>query len=572
MVKQNNLVYKLFIFAALALLVIRCATPTQPSGGDPDDTGPVIYQTIPEDGTINFDGDELVFEFEDYVERGTFQRAFSIQPELGIDYEVSWSRRTATVKFESELPDTTTIAFYLSTDLTDMRNNNMQTGFRMAVSTGPEIDDGEIHARVIDGNDGSGMENERVLLYREPFDLEVPADYIAQADEEGSVEFNYLREGTYKAFWVDDRNRNRIWDSPQESAQPFSKETVDLGDNGQEDFGTLFIQQVDSIPPEVIGVGLYNPQRLRLRFDENISMTDTTEVTVTDEEREPLTSALPLYAEPGNRNIMFARSDQPLDPDEQHLLDLRHIYDNEGNEAVFGADPFSGSDEADTTLQRLIRHDTENGIREDEPLQFRFADVIDEDDDMHAMIRDSLEVVVTDTAITGWDYAEIEDNLLRVYPDGFWDSGETYTIRLWNPGRMDRQEINPQIWYEDDLGELELIVEEPSSEEATHVYSLINNQGDRVERGSFHDELILEELPPGQYTVQVFEDKNGDGRWFAGTVDPYEEPEPYFVESDVAVESGLTGQVFITLGEPPEDLEEVDEEPEAPEDEFPEEN
>ncbi len=556
--KAYTFLFHLIWVLGIAFLLIRCATPTQPTGGEPDRTGPVITETQPEDGTVNFDGDRIIFDFENWVDRGSFEQAFSIQPELGIDYEISWSRRTATVELLTDLPDTTTIIFSLSTDLNDMHNNNMQNTFRLAVSTGPEIDEGKISGYVIDANEAAGKENARVLLYRKPYDLERTADYIAQADEDGLVSFEYLREGTYKAFWVDDRNRNRRWDPPQESAQPFQDEFVELEQDGEANLGTIHIMQVDSIPPELIGVGLYNPQRLRLRFSESVEISDTSEAEVTDPEGNSLYDALPLYVEPGNRNILFARSEEPLDPDQEYLLDLRNIFDDDGNEAVFATDPFSGSDEADTTLQRLIEHDTESGIRANEPLRFRYADIIEDD-----IIRDSLEVVVTDTSLVGWEHVEVRNNLFYIYPEGeVWDDAESYTFRVWNPGTMSRRDFSPTIWHEDDYGEIELVVEEPSSEDAVHYYELFDEENRRVHRGNFHDTVLLEDLPPGNYRVIVFEDKNQDERWNPGSVEPFEPPEPFFVQAEIPVERGFTGQVYIEFDTPPE--ESVEEEPDDP--------
>lgn len=562
--KIYRFLFHLTWIALTATLFVHCATPTQPSGGEPDRTGPEIAQTQPEDGTVNFDGTTIVFEFEDWVDRGSFEQAFSIQPELNIDYEISWSRRTATVELLSGLPDTTTVVFNLSTDLTDMNNNEIQSSFNLAVSTGPEIDEGRLTGYIIDGKEGAGMQNARVLLYRQPHDLDRTADYIAQADEDGKIVFDYLREGKYKAFWVDDRNRNRRWDPPQESAQPFPKEFVELEASGEQDLGAIHVMQVDSIPPELIGVGLYNTNRMRLRFSENIEISDTSEVNVTDIEGDHLHDALPLYVEPQNPNILFARSDEPLNPEEEFLLDLKNIFDDDGNEAVYATDPFSGSDEADTTLQRLVRHDTEFGIRETEPLRFRYADIIEDD-----MIRDSLEVIVTDTTITGWEHSEVRDNLLYIYPDEQWDDAENYTFRVWNPGRMERRDINPTIWYEDDFGEIEVVVEEPASEDAIHHYDLYNEEGRRIRTGNFHENEVLDELPPGNYRLIVFEDQNRDGRWNPGTVDPFEAPEPFFVQGEVPVESGFTGQVYVEFGTPPDELQDPAEDPgeeEIPED------
>jgi hypothetical protein len=57
-------------------------------------------------------------------------------------------------------------------------------------------------------------------------------------------------EGTYKAFWVDDINRNRIWDRNRERAQPFRFETFDVAHGDSVDLGTLYFSVPDTVAPE----------------------------------------------------------------------------------------------------------------------------------------------------------------------------------------------------------------------------------------------------------------------------------------------------------------------------------
>ncbi|HAW80858.1 MAG TPA: hypothetical protein DCX27_14775, partial [Balneola sp.] len=90
-------------------LFISCATPVAPTGGPADKTGPKIENTTPETGAVNFEGRKFSFEFSEFVNRSSFQTELNIEPDLGIEYEVNWRRKTAAVEFKNELPDSTTI-------------------------------------------------------------------------------------------------------------------------------------------------------------------------------------------------------------------------------------------------------------------------------------------------------------------------------------------------------------------------------------------------------------------------------------------------------------------------------
>lgn len=528
-------------FFTVALLVYHCATPTQPTGGPADRTPPEIEETEPPAGTTMFDGDRIRFHFSKYINRNSFRNAFQMEPDLNLDYDISWRRRTATIRFNDPLPDTTTIIFTLGTDLADARNNRITSPFQFAISTGPDIDEGSITATVRDARTGQGKGGERVVLYRYPVDLAVGANYVAESDTAGLVQFNYLREGKYKAFWLDDRNRNRRWDREREAAQPFSTDSLMLEKAGEADLGKVFLIRRDTIPPMLQAVGMLSDIRLRLRFSENIELDDEAAISVFHEDHTHKTDAVPLYVEPDNPNILLAQSREPLADGEFYHLELHGISDEAGNSAGFDIEAFPGSDEQDTTYARYISNDSRYGVRPDEPIVIRYAKLLENT----PVVLDSLIVVQSEETYNPWPHAEISDHKLLIFPDGQWIQGENYEIRVWDDERLERRTIQPRILFEDELGGLSVEVEQPRADTTMHRLQLTDEQGVIIHDEQFQTEANLAGLPAGRYTLRVYEIREGYREWDSGQVDPYRSPAHYFIQRNVPVERGLTGQIYV---------------------------
>ncbi len=534
--------FVIFLFVVLpVLLVQQCATPTQPSGGPPDRTPPVVQKTEPATGSTMFDGDRIRFRFSKYVDRNSFRDAFRMEPDLNLNYEVSWSRRTATVRFDEPLPDTTTIIFTLGTDLSDTRNNRISSPFQLALSTGPEIDEGRITATVRDAETGEGMMGERVMLYRFPVDLEVGADYVGESDSSGVVRFNYLREGTYKAFWLDDRNRNRRWDRDREAAQPFRKDSLELSRAGEEDLGTVYVVKVDTVAPVLQAVGMHSDVRLRLRFSEEVIFEGNAAIDIYHEDDSHASEAVPLYIDADNPNVLLAQARNTLPDGVLFRIEIKGVTDPAGNPATIGIDDFPGSDVSDTTFARYIGNDTRHGIFPDEPVVIRYAKLLYDTPE----VLDSLVLLESQATYDPWPHAEIIDNLLAIYPDGAWDRGENYEIRIWDEELMESRTIQPIIHFEEELGGLSVLIEEPATDSTEHRLELVTEQGVVKRTETFLDEIELSELPAGRYVLTVYELRNDTQRWDPGKVDPFRPPARYFIQRDVPVEQGMTGQVYV---------------------------
>lgn len=423
-----------------------------------------------------------------------------------------------------------------------MNGNKLATPQTVAVSTGSEIDKGKITGRILDAQTGDGEEGRRVLLYREPIDLTARANYSAETDTGGVFHFSYLAAGNYKAFWIDDRNRNRVWERKQERAQPFRREFVSLEKEDSDTLKTLYIAQSDTSAPELQGVGLFSGQRLRLRFSENIELLDSTSITVNDSLGNIHSEAYPLYVSTADPYVMFAQSADALAPEQTYEVVIRDIADMYGNIQEMARQEAVGSAQSDTTEQRIIKRANPNGLFPEEPLEVIYAKPITEE-----VLIDSLKIVAgTKMAENPQKYARTERNSLFILPGNGWKAGPEYEVRLWDPQRGQSRNVTPTIWHPSDFGELDIHLADTTVGN-TYQLSLATEERGVMRDTSFSRQVVVSNLPPLTYRVIIYEDLNENNRWDQGQVEPYQAPEPYYIRNDVPVRSNFTSDLEVSL-------------------------
>jgi hypothetical protein len=534
----------IFILCVLAWFY-GCATPRAPSGGEPDRTGPNVISTYPESGTVNFEGNEVEFTFDQFVDRNSFRQNVSIEPDLGIEFEIDFSRKSATVSFNSPLPDNTTIAVRVGSDVTDTNRNKMGVPVDLALSTGPVLDNGKVVAKVVDAETGETDSGSRVLLYREDADISERAIYMAESDTSGTIEFSYISEGTYRAFWLRDQNRNRIWEREREQAQPFYVNTFDIAQDDSLFIGELYVFSPDTTSPKIEGVGLFSERRLRLRASEPLMWEENAEIAVFDTLGNRVTTGFPLYELEDDPNVIFAQTENALNENSSYTLSFENIFDDAGNAAEVRFDPFAGSAQEDTTRLKTVSHNTGSGIFPNEAVEITYTKFIDDES-----VLDSLRIIEGDRVIDTWPRAEIDRNILRIKPDTLWQSGLQYQFRVWNPWEQEREQIEPDIWQRNELGGIEIITENADSSFTTHVKLQSEDLSIEIDT-TFTGSIEIDNLPPLSYNASLFVDENGDGKWGTGSVDPYIKPEPYFIRRNIPVREGFTSELGVefTVGE-----------------------
>lgn len=525
----------------MAAILTSCATPKPPTGGAGDTTGPRVLSTKPETGTINFDRRTFRFHFDEFIDRAGVRNALTVEPDFGIEYSISWDRKTMNINFEEELPDSTTILIKLGTEISDTHGNNLGRPVTLAVSTGSEIDNGTLQGKIRNANDGRSAEGQSVLLYRSPADFSKRANYYAQTDTAGEFEFSYLAEGRYKVIAADDRNRNKQWEREIEAAFPFNREFVELEKAGKDTMDVLYISRTDSIAPNLQGVGLFSQNRMRLRYSEDMKTGMDAEVIITDSLGNRYTTAYPLYISPKEPFVIFAQAEEPLQENTDYRLNTAGFTDLAGNSVSTRDFPFTGTAQEDTTQQRIIRANGEQGLLQKDDFRVTFAAPIEQPE-----ILDSTVVIEGDVDFEDWPAMEVEQNTLLIKPQGEWIEGVEYQFLVWNPQSQRRTLFEPQVWDSTEYGEIELTLENTDTT-ATHIVHLYDEDQNLMASREMRNSGIIENLPPLTYTLVIFRDENDNRQWDKGTVVPYKAPEPYYVQRSLKVSEGFTSGVRISF-------------------------
>ncbi|SDK80004.1 Carboxypeptidase regulatory-like domain-containing protein [Catalinimonas alkaloidigena] len=264
----------------------RCANVRAPEGGTRDTISPVLVKVIPENGSINYKGKQIILEFDENVSIVNPQQNVLITPfREGIKFDYKVKRNRIQLEFEEDFPANTTTTLNFGESIEDITEKNKAKNVRIAFSTGDYLDSLSISGTVLSPLTQLPVEEASVLLYDAQDTLTIQEDkplYYAVTDEEGEFVISNLAPGEYKIYALVEKNNNLIYD------------------NVDEQIGFL----PDSIPliSDTSGIVLYsiasNDDTLRLKRVRN------EKVNVTLETNKPF-AKVSLFAESTGKELPF---------------------------------------------------------------------------------------------------------------------------------------------------------------------------------------------------------------------------------------------------------------------------
>ncbi|WPP48125.1 Ig-like domain-containing domain [Catalinimonas niigatensis] len=209
----------LLIFWIALISIGSCARRGVPTGGPKDTIPPTLINMNPLLETVNFDSDEILLEFDEYIEARSLKQDIIINPPVK-EYDFYVSRNSLVIELNEDLQENTTYTFNFREAIKDISEQNPSENIVVAFSTGPKIDSFQIQGQVRDLFTNKPADDVLVALYPEgdtlnPFE-DVPM-YLTKTDEEGNYAVQYIRVGTYKIFAYNDKNNNLLLDSNTES-------------------------------------------------------------------------------------------------------------------------------------------------------------------------------------------------------------------------------------------------------------------------------------------------------------------------------------------------------------------
>lgn len=510
--------------------------------------------------------------FSEFVDRNSVPGALSITPELQGRLRFEWSSQAVDVELPTSLRDSTTYIVSLSPDLADANGVSLESPITFAFSTGPRIDQGQIHGRVVSAGRGQPEQQVDVFAYpttdtaqTEPRPFPERAPFRTQTGEDGSFDLTHLPSQRFFVVAVRDNNRNRRIDAGEPTAAP--PHPALPADSGASDVPIPWIlTQVDTVGPSFQQAQPLSRQRLRLSFDEPVRLADRDPDawTLRDSASGGEVAIHSVYTSSSRSDALLVRTEAMETVRYQLPISPDLVTDTVGHSVARDTARFSGVDRQDTTRTRFrgflpqnLPRDTTGArlLPPDGPPGIRFNQPPDTS-------RIRRMVTVQDRTEEPWSYGVKTENgrsfHLRLGPalqaeematvaiDLSLIAGPDSTVRrrfrrIPNrqlgalEGRIplsDQTLASPQMAKDfsadnetaargpTESGGLDSTVAELHVEEA---FVPVDVRRQTVAPGST---FVFERVPEGQFRFRAFLDRNGNEQWDRGSVQPYRPPEP----------------------------------------------
>ena len=231
---------KLLFFFLLILLIPKivvlttgCAQIVSPTGGKRDSIPPVLLAANPPSGTINFKGNRITLNFDEYIVIDRLRENLLVSPTPKNDPYVDFKLKTATIKLRDTLQPNTTYRIDLGNAIKDNNEGNILRNFSYVFSTGSIIDSLKFKGKVLIAETGKPDSTLQAYLYDNLDDSVVhklKPKYIAKLDSAGNFSFQNLAAGVYNVYALKDGDGGKTYNSPVEMFA-FADSLINIGAN-----------------------------------------------------------------------------------------------------------------------------------------------------------------------------------------------------------------------------------------------------------------------------------------------------------------------------------------------------
>ena len=212
-------------------MLSQCANPVAPTGGPRDTTPPkvVIEKSTPNEKT-QFIPERIRLTFDEYIEVQNPTRNVIISPPIDPKPEYDVGPDYLEIDFSSvdSLQSNTTYSLNFDNAVTDFNEGNPVENLLFVFATGPYLDSLELDVEVVN-QEGAKQEGITVMLYDKLGNDSVVVNslpkYFSKTDKQGRAKLQYLKDGIYKVFALNDENLTLKYDIPNASIG-FLKEPI----------------------------------------------------------------------------------------------------------------------------------------------------------------------------------------------------------------------------------------------------------------------------------------------------------------------------------------------------------
>lgn len=530
---------------ATGALLNACANIVKPNGGPKDELGPSIEYSDPPNRTVNFDGRSITFRFDEFLKDGNYAKEVFISPFLEEKPEVLVKNKLLTIRFP-KLADSTTYVINLGKGIKDFNEGNeMAKPVTFAFSTGPVLDSLYFRGQVINPWTGRPEEDIRLLLFPEDSVrnngiVEKRPLYLVESDQSGNFSFLFLKGQKYYLYGVKDVDNSYTYNQLNEKIALLKDPLVDVTDSAllERNF-ELVAFFPDEEPPEVKSVKWLNEKTLHLEFKEKIRTEfeqQQLEIFISDTSggnRQLLTGRQFLYERPNDLLIAVDWPDSiPAD------IEIKNMMDTLGNSA-------------DSTLRLMPGRKSTLG---DGKLFFKPKLSLE----LQAVI---LETTIPVDSFAGWDTLmalrdTIDERLnmgvdfhspfrILIHPRMQPDPKMPYQIII-REGFHFRDSVLRDTVLEfpmkfplhDQFGSItgKIIPDSTDPADMQYIVLLVSSGGKTsgkvIRRTRGERNFKFDWISPEKYQIIVLKDRDKNGYWSPGDLDPYTLPEEIYIDPE----------------------------------------
>jgi len=534
------------VVIGFALLLSNCATRGAPGGGPPDKTGPEIIRTYPSADSVLVDSllEYVEIEFSEPVLEAAFKQSLFISPPLKI--EIDWQNaEIVRLLLRDTLLSEQTYVVTVGAGATDEHNNKMKNSYSFAFSTGRKIDQGGISGNIYDLTD-----NQTAAVFAYLLNDSIPIDptrrkplYVSQSGINGSFSLNYLKEGCYRVFAVEDMNNNLLYDMKYERIGIPYRDACTDSLHPRVSSMDFHLNKRDTIPPDLVGARAINNHTIRLRLSEPVQLPDSAFVVLTDSIKGTPLPVLSWYADEEEKNNVNVYT-QTMDTGAFYRIKPYRLTDLNGNTNTVPVEKIiPASVRQDTSRFRLMEFipaDSAKNVHPEEVIVLKFS----RPTNWESVAESFLLITSGGDTITG-DWRANTALKADFVPQYSLQSDSSYTAilrtgticDLWGEAAKDSTIRHVfTVISNRELGEIAGEVIWSSGREAP-VFLYIRKIGQKegeaqalyLEKpGPFYKKALL----PGMYLLDAFVDVNLNGSYDYGSYKPFEYAEPFHFSND----------------------------------------